>query len=357
MDSIIQNLSKRERDLFLQLFQNGPQTKKALQEALDLSPTTLNRSLRQLLNRELIENFGEQTSTGGRKAEYFAVKADSIAMIGLELSRTTIQLLLLNGKLDVLGEKRLEIDTALRPTTFFQAIFDLLKQWLQACQKKGQTVLGVGVGTVGPVDRKHGVILTSKGFTHPDWQNFSIKEWFEKELKLPCVVDNGANCAILAESLFGQGKHKNRLAYIHCGIGIRSAVISEGKLIRTLNDHEDALGNMRLLVGNKRNTLDDLCGLASLAKNPTATSLSAKAAILGLALANFSRLLNPELLLLSGPSLQLFPSLFEQTMNTFYTEYPESKGVIEFSQGESFPQSSIATGAAIQVITKEHERF
>ena len=38
-------------------------------------------------------------------------------------------------------------------------------------------------------------------------------------------------------------KFKN-IAYIHCGIGIRSAIVRNGIIIRAINNRDDAFGHM-----------------------------------------------------------------------------------------------------------------
>jgi predicted NBD/HSP70 family sugar kinase len=58
------------------------------------------------------------------------------------------------------------------------------------------------------------------------------------------IIDNGANMAALAEYIYGEGKGSDNLAYINCGMGIRTGSISSGTVVRTINGTEDAFGHM-----------------------------------------------------------------------------------------------------------------
>ena len=91
---------------------------------------------------------------------------------------------------------------------------------------KNHAIVGIGIGIVG---------------------GFNIKPLYDtlnKELDVPICIDNGANAAVIGEYYFGIGKGKKNIAYINCGVGIRTGIISEGVLIRTINNSEDAFGHM-----------------------------------------------------------------------------------------------------------------
>lgn len=361
MKNSIQELNKRNNEIFQLLFQQGAKTKKELQELLFLKPTTLNRTLDELITSRLVINAGEGPSTGGRKADYFSVNPRVFCIIGIEISRTTVRILLTNLKLNTLAKNAFEMPRKNSPQNVFKKIESTITHWLE---KYSYSLLGIGVGTIGPLDHNSGKLLSDNGFEHPGWKNLSIKELMEEKYNVPCFVDNGVNCAVLAENLFGAGNNKQRIAYIHSGIGIRSSVINNGVILRTLNDHEDALGNMRLLFQEETKTLEELCGLHTFFVNEETFSsphliqtacIQKKATIFGLALANFARLLNPEMILLSGPTFELLPQYFEQVNRSFHTNYPEAIQSISVEKEGIFQQDVIAVGAAIIVIVNEKQ--
>ena len=74
-----------------------------------------------------------------------------------------------------------------------------------------------------------------EGLSQEIVENHSLYEVLDRELDVIICVDNGANAAVIGEYNFGIGKGKQNIAYINCGVGIRTGIISSGILIRTIN--------------------------------------------------------------------------------------------------------------------------
>jgi len=245
-------------------------------------------------------------------------------------------------------------------------------------------VLGVGIGTVGPLDIEKGIILNPKSFLNSNWVNVPIKAILEKRLKLPCFIDNGANTAVLAEYLYGKGKGLKSVAYIHCGIGISSAIIKEGIIIRTMNHMEDAFGQMIVAHNKERGNLckqgyiESYSSISSIIKrinsktkddNRLVSEINYKeilkselknndfavqvvnqgAEILGIGLSNLVRLINPELVILSGPLIMNFEHYYEKSIEAFHSANPRDSRVY-FSKGGKFQEEVIALGSAAMVL-------
>ena len=73
------------------------------------------------------------------------------------------------------------------------------------------------------------------------------------------------------------------------------------------------------------------------------------AEILGIGLANLVRLINPELVILSGPLIMDFEHYYEKSITTFHNINQMDNRTI-FCKGGKFQQDVIALGAAAMVI-------
>jgi glucokinase len=85
---------------------------------------------------------------------------------------------------------------------------------------------GVGVGFGGPVDSKHGRILTSHQID--GWSDFPLREWLAKKVEVPVVLQNDAKTAALAEAAQGAGKGLKRIFYITVGSGVGGGLVVDG---------------------------------------------------------------------------------------------------------------------------------
>ncbi|HWQ42010.1 MAG TPA: ROK family protein, partial [Desulfosporosinus sp.] len=341
---VFEHLTEEARDIFSMLQKNGPLTKNSITLSTKLKLTTLNRIMQPLEEARLVRQYQIGESTGGRRPVLYDVNANKYYLVGIDISRTYTQVILANLKLEVIEKLRFPMDAACTPENTLRIISDWLDSILKKLKINPQKLLGIGLGTVGPLDRKKGVMINPVNFEASGWVNLPIKTMLEETLGIPVMVDNGANAAVLAEMLYGKGKNLKNVVYFNFGIGIRTGVISSGTIIRTINDTEDAFAHMVINIdgeacscGNygciecyssvfaitgkylselKRgepskipkslNEINymDICLAAENEDELSVKILSESAAILGTGLANFINLWNPDLVILSGPLIK-----------------------------------------------------
>jgi predicted NBD/HSP70 family sugar kinase len=380
----LEELSFRDLQILNIIQKTGPITKKDLQVTADIKLTTLNRVMKTLEDGKIIIEHGESESTGGRKAVEYDVCQTGFYVIGIDISRTYVKLVLSNMKLTILKKEEFFMDESYSPKKTVEKIDFIIEQMLLNLSIKKNEVLGIGIGTVGPIDREKGIMLNPKSFFNNDWVNVPIRAMVEESLSLPCFIDNGANSAVLCEYLYGKGKDLKSVAYIHCGIGLRSAIISDGIIIRSMNDREDAFGHMivehngeicncgnfgciesyssidSIIKKINAKTKDNNKSISEinyseilkseLLNNKEAIEIINKAAeILGIGLANLVRLINLELVILSGPLIMDFKHYYEKAIETFHS-ISHMDNRTTFSKGGRFKQDVIALGAIAMVI-------
>ncbi|WP_411679555.1 ROK family transcriptional regulator [Clostridium thailandense] len=389
MREILSKLSDRDLETLNIIHKEGQITKKNLQVKTGMTLTTLNRVMKSLEDKKLIMEVGISESTGGRKAVEYGTAQTGAYVIGVDISRTYVKIIIVNLRMIILKEEKFYMDDSFSPEKTVDIITDLIEQKLLELSISKNEVLGIGVGTVGPLDRKRGIMISPKNFFNKSWSNVAIKEMIEKKISIPCFIDNGANTAVLAEYLFGKGKDLKSIIYIHCGIGIRSAVINDGIIIRTMNDSEDAFAHMivdsngeRCICGNKGciesySSIDAMIKRYNLrTKNNNnaneevreeeykkvldlamrndefATEIVDKGAEnLGIGLANLVRILNPQLVILCGPLIKNYKRYYDMCINTFHKINYLNNAVV-FSKGGEFKEDAIAIGASLMVIEK-----
>lgn len=385
MDEILKQLSDRELDILNIIQKKGSITKKDLQITTDVKLTTLNRAMKTLEDNKLIVEVGTCDSTGGRKAVEYAVVESGIYVIGIDISRTYVKLVLSNLRMDILKNEEFSLDYSFSPKKTVKEVSFLIKNFLLGLSIDKREVLGIGIGTVGPMDREHGIILNPKGFFHPGWVNVPLKEMIENELSIPCFIDNGANTAILAEYSIGKGKGLKNVVYIHCGVGIRSAVITDGIIIRAMNDSEDAFAHMivdvngevcicgnhgciesyasleaiakrlkvkieeSLSISEKDNDYNEILNFSQLGNELTKEIINKSAEVLGVGIGNLVRILNPQLVILSGPLIMNYDLFYDRAVEIFYKNNCMNNKV-EFSKGGELQESVIAIGSCLMVI-------
>ncbi|HEX3026829.1 MAG TPA: ROK family protein [Clostridia bacterium] len=381
MTDFLTGLGRREIELLNTIRKNGPVTKNGLIEKTGARLTTLNRSMKLLENQKLIAETGTSVSTGGRKPIEYDVTGDSAFAIGVDISRTYTRVIAVNLKMHILKESRFDMDETITPRECADRIASILKQMTSTLSSDQAKVLGVGIGTVGPMDRNSGVLLHPQGFRNPEWNNeVLLKDLLQKKTGLPCEIDNGANTAVLAEFLSGSGRGYHCVAYIHCGVGIRTAVIQNGTILRAMNDNDDAFAHMTIdqngppcLCGGK-GCLENYVSLASInaryaaitgnsvndkelfrraagLEKEAADAFQKSAGTLGIGISNLAKLMNPDLIILSGPLIANYAPYYSICVDTF-TEWNNRNSPVIFQKEGFFKENAVAIGAGLMVIER-----
>lgn len=89
-------------------------------------------------------------------------------------------------------------------------------------------IRGVGICSPGPLNPKTGVVLNPPNL--PCWRNFPLAAEIAHIYRVRVKVDNDANAAGLAESLWGSGRDYRNVFYVTIGTGIGTAVVFDRKI-------------------------------------------------------------------------------------------------------------------------------
>ena len=90
------------------------------------------------------------------------------------------------------------------------------------------TIRGIGLCSPGPLDPKTGVVINPPNL--PCWRNFPLAAEIAKIYRVPVKVDNDANAAGLAETLWGSGRGYRNVFYATIGTGIGTAIVLDGRI-------------------------------------------------------------------------------------------------------------------------------
>lgn len=138
--------------------------------------------------------------------------------------------------INTLTDKELEADQLL----------DILSgQAEQLMKEQGLTradVRGVGAAFPSFIDSKNGVVLETSNIISLTDQ--PVRDMLSERLKLPVWLDNGANCAALAEHELGAGRGHDDMIYATIATGIGGALILNGKLYRGIHGMAGEIGHM-----------------------------------------------------------------------------------------------------------------
>ena len=86
----------------------------------------------------------------------------------------------------------------------------------------------IGICAPGPLDPRTGVVLNPPNV--PCWRDFPLVSEIERRYGVAAKLDNDANAAALAESLWGAGRGYRNVFYACLGTGIGSGIVMDGRI-------------------------------------------------------------------------------------------------------------------------------
>jgi glucokinase len=225
----------------------------------------------------------------------------------------------------------------------------------ETCAETGATradMVGVGIGSPGPLDRETGVVIFTPNL---GWRDFPLRDRVAVAVDLPATLDNDANCATLGEWWVGAARGARHVIGLTIGTGIGGGIILDGALFHGASDAAGELGHISIdatgrrcgcgnygcleayasgpaiaerareaLAGGEQSILPALVD-GDLSRITAATVYAAEqrgdtvaahvvrdtAKFLGIGVANFLNIFNPEVVVLAGGVTQAGDALFE----------------------------------------------
>lgn len=241
----LDNLNQKEKEIYKAIIISNTKLKKDLMDELNIPKTTANRLLQSLINKNLIKEVGIDKSTGGRPPIIYGSNEDSFYIIGIDLARSYSEAIILDSSLKIIFNHRIIMTENSTPESVINYLSSKIKDSLNKLHIEDK-ILGIGVGAVGPVNTKTGILGNVTNFKNNSWSGANIKALVSKHFSFPLLIGNGANMAALGEFYFNYNPLVQKVAYLNLGLGIRYGLVVNGKIIKNPNSKEDAFGHMTI---------------------------------------------------------------------------------------------------------------
>jgi predicted NBD/HSP70 family sugar kinase len=319
-----------------------PISRAEISQETELQRSTVSLIVDELKQRGLIYEI-EGESTGGRPPTLLRLRAAGWMAIGVDVgtAQTTIAVADLVGR--VVDREKFPTDSDVRAT--FRRVTSSVQRFI----KIHRNIEGIGVCVPGLVDPETGTALF---VPHFKWRNWPLASELRKATDLPVTVDNDANAAALAELWLGRPEIRDVRDFILVLVeeGLGTGIIFDGQVYQGVAGAAGEFGHMTIGKGapvacaagseecweafaSERATLtrykqrrtgvdgDDVTFLQLIDK-AFAHDQAAKEALLetayylGLGIANLTKGLSPEVVILAGDIARAGPLISGELRST-----------------------------------------
>lgn len=129
------------------------------------------------------------------------------------------------------------------PDAVVARIVRLARASITAAKEQGKQVVGVGIGSPGPLDTERGVVLLTPNL---GWTNMPLRDRVAGGLGLPATLDNDANCAVFGEWWQGAARGVRHVVGLTIGTGIGGGIVLDGKIYHGASDIAGEIGHMTI---------------------------------------------------------------------------------------------------------------
>lgn len=308
-------------------------------------------------------------------------------VVGIELSgsgaRQSVALADLNGT--ILHRVRRPQEYVPDSQSVLQLLDEMIAEVAHPDHLRDGRILRVGVAVGGLVDAKYGIV---RRLHHAHgWNDFPLQDYFSEKLGVPCIIDNNANAAALAEVVHGIGHGERAVFYLGLGRGIGGGLAVNGRVYHGATGtagevghfivkeggplcscggrgHLEAIASayaiVRTMIGlsveypeteaairrvtdgrAERITVEQIFKLAAEGDQIAQRVVHDVRTYLGLALANIVQLVNPSMIILGGPGASagefLIAPLWERIQELCLPEATQSLRIAQSSLGSEAP--------------------
>ncbi|MBI5724365.1 MAG: ROK family protein [Planctomycetes bacterium] len=120
---------------------------------------------------------------------------------------------------------------------------------IDANNLKADEVVGIGIGTPGPLSITEGVIKSLPNI--PGMENVPLRDLIAENMGIQTAIENDANAAAFGEYICGAGRNEGDMVMLTLGTGVGSGIIQDGRILHGANEIGAEIGHMIIHPGGE----------------------------------------------------------------------------------------------------------
>lgn len=262
-----------KRAIIKHLYFAGPLSCADLSLLTDKSLPLTAKVINELIDEGSVKEKGLASSTGGRRAQIYAIKPDLMYVVSVAMDQLITRLAIVDMQNKIIfGVKKTELVLPNNPGALAQ-LSAQIADFIKASGIPKAKIAGVGIGMPGFVDVK-------KGVNHSFLKNGTgnIVSLLEAEIGVPVWIDNDSSLIALAELRLGEARNRQNAMVINISWGIGLGMILKGELFRGYNGFAGEFSHIPLFTNNRICS----CGKTGCLETETSLLVVVEKAIAGL---------------------------------------------------------------------------
>lgn len=210
-----------------------------------LSAASVTAIVQRLIDKSLVVESGHNSSVLGRKPIALSVRDDVGFLVGVDLGSFYTRVVVTDIRGSLIFKHESETDIADGRDVVLARTLKAVHRAIDNSRIPKTGFKGIGIGHSGVIDVSKGLVLS---FPRPgqmaEWKNIPLRDIFQQEFGVPCLLEDSVRAIATAEKHFGQGNGLDDFIYVDVGMGIGAAIFLDGKLYRGRGGSAGEFGHM-----------------------------------------------------------------------------------------------------------------
>jgi len=369
--------------VFSHIFNNPGISQPEIATLTKLSPASVTRIVRELLDEGLIREKDSEAGNVGRRPSLLYVCGENVPALAIELDRDkqVCAVVDLTGNVQYRTERSMSA-SKYSPEEVCVLICEMINESLNWSEKAGKRVAGIGVALPGLIDIESGnVLYSSQLHWHDVPLGSMLRELFPN---MTITLDNEMNARALAEFTFGEMKNEQNAVILGIGSGVGAGIIANGRVYRGSANMSGEVGHITMDENGKMcecgcygclqtyvadwaliedaqrfksgATINDIIHLANAGEQWAMSIIDRFVRYTKTAISYFTSLLNPSTVVLCGQLLSNYPDLLEYLKRSYSTQmfWPVNIPPLKMS---ALDNDGVIIGAATELLNKVYKEY
>ena len=221
----------------------GPISRAEIARTIGLSIPTVMKITEEFSHKQFVQDVGKGESSGGKRPELLELIPDSKYIIGVGVGRSKTNVLMMNLAGEVFIREIMETGGTVVPEVWISRLIRVIENVIRESGLPEKRILGMGIGMPGILDEESGKVLFSPDFK---WENVDMLTPIRERFKMDITIENANRALAMGEYYFGAGVDSRNFLVVNLGHGIGSAIMREGEFYRGSSGSSGEIGHIIL---------------------------------------------------------------------------------------------------------------
>jgi glucokinase-like ROK family protein len=196
-----------------------------LSKELNISTPKIINLINELIEDELIKDYGKVDSTGGRRASMYGLVAEAGFFIGVDIKRFSVNIGLLDFKKHLVTIKK-DIPYKLENShEAFEQLIAIIEDFIAHLSIEREKILGIGINLTGRINNETGY---SYSFFH--FYEEPLANTLKNRLGIEVFLENDSRAMGYGEFCFGVVSNEKNVLFVNMDYGIGLGILIDGKV-------------------------------------------------------------------------------------------------------------------------------